>query len=104
MKIDSYGWFLLAAAAVVLVAGLIGVALVKRKLGRGPAYGLAIGLWVVGFLIPTGNLREMFMLSGVMRMVGFFGAILVMLNLGKKRGGNPPVKPWPPTDAEGFNE
>ena len=80
-------------AIVVVVGGLIGLWFISRIAPKGTVLVIAIGIWVCGALIGDVHIRELLMLAGAMKMLGFAGGILGLVDFFRRR--TPPDKATP---------
>ncbi len=80
-----YGFILLAFAVVLVLGGLAVLWLVSRKVPKGVVLGIAAGIYVAGLSLAGIRLREIIMLSGALKMLGFTGGILGIVDLVRKR-------------------
>lgn len=84
---EHYGTILLTVAIVIVVGGLVLLWLVSRSAPRGAVLGIAVTLWMIGFLLGDVRVREVMLVSGSLKMLGFAGAILGIIDALRKRPG-----------------
>ena len=84
---DTYGNVLLGVAGVTFLAGLIGLVWISHRLPRGITLLIAVGIFVAGGLLmqQDSNVREVHLLIGTMRFLGFAGMLVGILDLVRKR-------------------
>lgn len=80
-KSSNYGSLILAACAIVIVAGLLVLWLVRRVSPRGTVLGLAVLIYAVSWLIAPGETREMRATVGALRLLGCLGFLLGLFDL-----------------------
>ena len=78
---DTFGQIFIVVAILVIVAGGIGFWTLSRYAPKGIALGVAAVLYVLSFLIGDGGSREMHGALGMLRMLGFMGGILGLIDL-----------------------
>lgn len=82
---ENYGMLLLAGAIVIVLGGLVVLFLISRKAPNGTVFGIAAAIYMASFAIDDIRIREVVMLSGATRMLGFAGGILGIVDLVRKR-------------------
>jgi hypothetical protein len=92
---SSYGWLILAACAIGIIAGLIVLWLVRRVSRRGTVLGLAVLIYAVSWIIAPGETREMRATVGAVRMLGFFGFLLGLYDLSRHPAAKRPAEEPP---------
>ncbi|MGD0897263.1 MAG: hypothetical protein ABR915_05460 [Thermoguttaceae bacterium] len=85
---DTFGKIGLGIAAVAVVAALVGFYVLSRKGPRGAVLAAAGVLYFLGLQIQPGTSRELYLAVGVLRMTGFIGGILGIIDLMRKRPAN----------------
>lgn len=82
---DAYGNVLLVVGLVAFLVGLAGLWFVSRVTPKGTVLAIAIGIYVVSWLIDPGTVRELHGLVGFMRLLGFAGFVMGVIDLVSKR-------------------
>lgn len=90
---ENYGMVLLCLGIVGVVAGLIVLWLVSRRTPKGTVLVIAIVLYSLSWQIGDSRVREMRLLSGTMRMLGFGGGIIGIIDLLRKRKSEQAIQP-----------
>ena len=80
----NYGFVLLAFAIVFILGGLAVLWLVSKKAPKGTVLAIAAGIYVAGLAIGGIRVREIVMLAGALKMLGFTGGILGVVDLLRK--------------------
>ncbi len=82
---QNYGIILLAFAIMFVLGGLVVLWLVSRKASKGTVLAIAVGIYVAGLALASIRVREIMVLSGALKMLGFAGGILGIVDLVGKR-------------------
>lgn len=82
---DQYGTLLLVLALLFDLVCLVFLWLVSRVTPKGTILAIAAGIYLVSFVLPDFRMRELVMLRGALRMLGFAGGILGLVDLLRKR-------------------
>jgi len=82
---DNYRTVLLCLAIVGVVIGLVALWFVSRCCPKGTVLGIAAILYIASWQMDDSNVREVRLLVGVMRMLGFAGLILGVIDMLRKR-------------------
>jgi hypothetical protein len=100
---SDYGTILLVVAATSVIGGLIGLYILSLYTQKGVVLAIAIMLYFASHQIDAGRQRELYLLVGIMRMLGFAGGILGLLDLFRSRPATENVDAYPgaATDHEG---
>jgi hypothetical protein len=82
---DNYGIVLLTTSIVFVVGALIALWLLSKKLPKGGSLGLAaaayVAGWCAGSAAEESHGRELYAVAGALKMVGFIGIILGVVDL-----------------------
>lgn len=87
MNTSSYGTILLASAIVFIVGGLVAMYLISKVTPRGTVLFVAIGVFALSWMFQGATTRELLVLSGATRLLGFVGIALGIVDLVRKRKG-----------------
>ncbi|MCE9544077.1 MAG: hypothetical protein K8T25_00915 [Planctomycetia bacterium] len=82
---DSYGQVLLVISAVVIICGLVGLWIISRYAPKGTVLAISAAMYVASWGIDTNHVRELVLICGLMRLLGFVGGILGIFDLVRKR-------------------
>lgn len=82
---ENYGMVLLCLGIVGVIAGLVVLWFVSRRSPKGTVLVIAVVLYLVSWQIDDVRVREIRLLSATMRMLGFAGGILGVVDLLRKR-------------------
>ncbi len=82
---DTEGKIYLVIAVIVIVSSLVGLWYLSRKTPKGVVLGICIALYILSKVIEPGNVRILYVLSGIMGAIGFFGGILGIIDLFRKK-------------------
>ena len=82
---DPSGAIFLTVAIVVIVVALVGLWFISRVTPRGIVLLISAVLYVLGIALTFGEARFMQGASGILKLTGFAGAILGVVDLVKKR-------------------
>ncbi|QDT51310.1 hypothetical protein Pan258_53990 [Symmachiella dynata] len=81
----NYGTTLLVIAAVIILGGLFTLFLISKKSPKGTVLAIAAAIYGVSWIIDGIRVREVILLAGALRMLGFAGGILGIVELVRKR-------------------
>ena len=81
----NYGNFLLAFAIAFVVGGLVLLWVVSRMAPKGTVLAIAVGIYVAGLALAGIRIREVVLLTGALKMLGFAGGILGIVDLVRDR-------------------
>lgn len=81
----NYGTILLAFAIALILGGLIVLWLVSRSAPRGTVLVIAAAIYFAGMALEGIRVREVLMLAGALKMLGFAGGMLGIVDLVRKR-------------------
>jgi hypothetical protein len=84
---QSYGTILLAFAIVFILGGLVVLWLVSKKAPKGTVLAIAAVIYCAGLALAGIRVREIVLLTGTLKMLGFAGGILGIVDLVRKRRG-----------------
>jgi len=82
---ESYGVILLAFAILFVVGGLVVLWLISSKAPKGTVLAIAAVIYCLGLSLASVRVREVLMLTGTLKMLGFSGGILGIADLVRKR-------------------
>ena len=82
---EKYGSVLLAFTIVFIVGGVVALWLIARRTPKGTVLAIAAAMYVASWALSGIRVREVLMLVGLLRMLGFAGGILGILDLLRKR-------------------
>jgi hypothetical protein len=82
---DTEGIIYLVIAAIVIVSSFVGLWYLSKKTPRGVVLGICIVLYILSKVIEPGTVRSLYVLSGTMGVIGFFGGILGIIDLFRKK-------------------
>jgi hypothetical protein len=82
---DDYRLVLVAMTIAIIVGGLFVLFLISKRTPKGTVLAIAAAMYVVSWSIDGIRLREAMMLCGSLRMLGFAGGILGIIDLVRKR-------------------
>ena len=94
---DKYGMILLLYAVSGIFAGLVVLWFVSRRAPKGTVFAIAVAIYVASWSFDQVQVREAMVLRGSMRMLGFAGAILGVVDLWRRRGDKPSNAPDVPS-------
>jgi hypothetical protein len=77
---------LLVVAILIVVGGLVALWFISRKVPKGVTLGIAAAIYFVGMTLASVRVREVVMLAGALKMLGFAGGILGIVDLLRNRG------------------
>jgi len=89
MSPESYGNALLIFAVTLIVGGLIALYAISRFTPKGTVLAIAAVIYVASWSLEGVKSREGLVLSGSMRMLGFAGGLLGIIDLLRKRRPRP---------------
>jgi len=82
---QNYGFALLGFAIVFFLGGLVALWLVSKMAPKGTVLAIAAVIYMASFPLAQIPIREIIGLSGVLRMLGFAGGILGIVDLLRNR-------------------
>jgi hypothetical protein len=82
---QNYGVVLLTFAIVFILGGLVVLWLISRVAPKGVVLAIAAVIYCVGIGLTGVRVREVVMLTGALKMLGFAGGILGIVDLVRKR-------------------
>lgn len=82
---DDYGYILMGIAAVVFVGGIVAFWAISRNTPKGTLLAVAVGLYVLSWAFASVRVREVVLITGLMRMLGVVGGILGLIDMFRKR-------------------
>ena len=82
---------LLAVGVIIVVGGLVVLWLVSKRTPRGTVLAISAGIWAITFIMPRPASREMLVISGALRLLGFAGGILGVVDLLRRREKDQPL-------------
>lgn len=92
---DTYSNLLLVSAIVFVGLGLLAFFYLSGRTPKGTVLVLSIGLYIASWQFEEIKVREVLILSGMMRMLGFAGVILGVIDLFRKRKTKEKLEPEP---------
>lgn len=81
---DNRRFVLMAMAVAIIVGGLVALFLISKKTPKGTVLAIAAVIYFVSWSVD-GHFRETLVLRGSLRMLGFAGGILGIIDLVRKR-------------------
>jgi hypothetical protein len=81
----NYGVIILVSCILAVVTGVAVLWLISRRTPRGTVLILAIVIYATSWAIGSGNTREMRATVGVVRMIGFIGLVLGLIDTFRRR-------------------
>ena len=85
-RMDDIGKVYLVLTIAVLLGSFVALWLISKKTPKGTVLGICVLLYILGSSIDPGKHRELHLLTGLFKMVGFFGGILGLIDLFRNRG------------------
>jgi hypothetical protein len=85
MNSGAYGMVLLGFAIVLIIGGVVALFVISRTVPKGGVLAIAVGIYFAGAATSNVRLREMMMVSGSLKFLGFVGIILGVVDLVRKR-------------------
>ena len=82
---DEQGNTLVAVGLVIFVAGIVGLLLLPRFTPKGTLLAIAVAIYVASWMIQPGGDRNLHGLVGLLRVLGFIGGVLGIIDLVRKR-------------------
>jgi hypothetical protein len=82
---EHYGTILLAFASVFILVGLVVLFMVSRYAPRGMVFAAAAVIYCLGLAMAGVRVREFLMLGGALKLLGFAGGILGVIDIVRKR-------------------
>ena len=98
---EKYGLILMGVAAVIVLGGLIALFLISKISPKGTVLAIAATIYVASWSLEGIRVREVLLVSGAMRMLGFAGGILGIVDLIRKRKPRTARAGDPPSDEVG---
>jgi hypothetical protein len=80
-----YGTVLLVITLVFVATGLIVLYLISRRAPKGTVLAMAAAIYMVSYAVDAGRIHELLLISGALRMLGFAGVILGIIDLLRTR-------------------
>ncbi len=88
----NYAKILLATAVAIILIGIVAFYFVSRRYQRGAVLGVAVVIYLSGTMIREPEMREMMMLQGSLKMLGFIGIVLGIVDLVRRRNEKRPPR------------
>lgn len=85
---ENYGFVLLTFAIVLILGGLVLLLLISRHAPRGIVLAIAVVIYSLGLGLASERTRELVLLAGAFKMLGFAGGLLGLFDLLRKRKPN----------------
>ena len=82
---------MIAFAIVFVIGGLIALFFVSKKTPKGTVLAIAAVIYVASFAAQGIRIREVVLLTGAARMLGFAGGILGIIDLVRRRSPKAPA-------------
>lgn len=83
---NAYGYVLLVVAIVIVVGGLVGLFFISKIAPKGTVLGLSVLMYAISWGFGSSiQSRELMLVSGSLRMLGFAGGILGIFELASKK-------------------
>jgi uncharacterized membrane protein YgcG len=82
---DAFGNGLIALLVIGLVVGLVGFWAASRFAPKGTVLAIAASIYIASWLIAPGDSRALNGVVGFMRLLGFVGGVLGVIDLVRKR-------------------
>lgn len=82
---ENYRIVLLTCVIVYVLGGLLGLYFISRRSREGVVLGIAAVIYFASWIIGDSQVREIMLLSGATRMLGFAGIILGIVDSIRKR-------------------
>ncbi len=82
---DTYGVVVVVVSLLVVAIALASLWSAARQMPRGVMLAIALVVFIASLVIPPGDIRELHALTGAMRMFGFVGFIMGIVDLFRKR-------------------
>ncbi len=89
-----YRYVLLGIGLTILIGGFVALFLLSRRSPKGTVLVVAIMIWAFGASVAAIREREMLMIGGSLKLLGFTGTILGIVDLVRRRR-----RPEPPLSA-----
>ena len=96
---DSYSTALLCCGIAGIVAGLAILWFISLRAPKGTVLAIAVVIYIASWSIDQIRIREVQMLCGSMRFLGFSGAILGVIDIWRKRARKPSSEPGVPPNV-----
>jgi hypothetical protein len=84
--LDATGKVMIGVTILAVVAAIVAFYFISKNGPRGLLLGVAVALYGVSWCIPPEHSRELHLLIGILRICGFIGGILGLIDLFRKRG------------------
>lgn len=81
---NNYGALLLAVGSLIILGGLVILFIVSKRVPKGTVLAIAVGVYAASYQLEGLRIREVVMLKSVLRMLGFAGIILGIIDLRRK--------------------
>ena len=78
---DPFGQVFLVVSIVAVVAALVGFWFLSRRGPHGSVLAVAAALYIASYAFDPGRSRELVGLAGILRITGFVGGILGVIDL-----------------------
>lgn len=102
---DTVGKIYIAITIAAFIGALVGFYFLARKGPRGAVLIVAVALYCGGMSIPDSNVREVHLLEGILRLTGFVGGILGIIDLlRKRRSPGPTLGQQASTEVQSLNK
>ncbi len=82
---DTTGIIFVGITIAAIIVAIVGFYVLARLGPRGAVLLVAALLFLCGMLIPDNNSRELNLLEGILRLTGFIGGILGIIDLARKK-------------------
>ena len=82
---ENYGVILFAFATVFVLGGLVALWIISRNAPKGTVLAIAAVIYCLGLGLASVRVREVVLLTGTFKMIGFAGGILGIMDLVRKR-------------------
>lgn len=82
---ENYGVVLLGCAIVFVLGGLVVLWLISRSAPKGTVLAIAAVIYCLGLGLASVRVREVMMLAGALKMLGFSGGLLGLVDLVRNR-------------------
>lgn len=82
---DGQSTTYLVVGLLLLVAGIVALMRIPRVAPKGTLLAVAVGIYVLGLVINPGTDRTMHLVVGLLRMLGFIGGVLGIVDLVRRR-------------------
>ena len=82
---DTTGKIYIAVVVATMIGAVVGFYFLSKKGPRGSVLIAAVVLFFCGMSIPNNTSRELHLLEGILRLTGFVGGILGIVDLLRKK-------------------